>query len=184
MGKKKRSWQDTASVLDLFSSDTTNARKDYHAFVKSGINQGHRQDLTGGGLSRSLGGWTEIRDHRTSVKGDQLILGENDFVMHFLSSAHEQYDRGTLLRNKGYTVDTVASHIATLCGLRKTDILSKGRQKATVEARSLFCFPTVRYINATITVDLARLIGMSPSAMSYAVTRDKKIAEDKELPFI
>jgi len=183
MGKKERSWQDTDSVLGLFSSDLSKSRKDYHSFVKDGIDQGQRSDLAGGGLIRSLGGWREIRDQNTRVKGDQRILGDSAFVMSILASTQEHYDRKTLMKSKGYTLDTIVEHIAALYGIQKTDILSKGRQKITVAARSLFCFLASRYLGTTIT-ELARLTGMAPSAISYAVIRGKKTAEEKKHPLL
>ena len=76
MGKKERPWQDTDSVLGLFSSDLSKARKGCHSFMKSGIDQGRREDLTRGGLIWSIGGWREILNQRTRVKGDQRILGD------------------------------------------------------------------------------------------------------------
>jgi DNA-binding transcriptional LysR family regulator len=47
-----------------------------------------------------------------------------------------------------------------------------------VEARSLFCWIAVHDLNASVT-DLARMLGMAPSAISYAVRRGKMIAEEK-----
>ena len=183
MGKKDRPWQDTDSVLGLFSSDIRKARKDYHFFVRNGIEQGQRDDLTGGGLLRSIGGWREIQNQRTRVKGDQRILGDSEFVMSILSSAQDHLDRKALMKSKGYTLDAIAEQSAALYGIPKTDILSKGRQKRTVEARSLFCFLAAHYLGTTIT-DLARRIGMVPSAISYAIIRGKKIAEERELPLL
>jgi chromosomal replication initiation ATPase DnaA len=48
--------------------------------------------------------------------------------------------------------------------LERGDILSKGRQALRVKARSLFCYIAVQKIKASVT-DLARLLGMAPSAM-------------------
>jgi hypothetical protein len=59
-------------------------------------------------------------------------------------------------------------------------MLSRGRRKTTVEARSVFCHIVVRDLDTTVT-ELARLVGMTPSAISYAVMRGKKIAEEKGL---
>jgi len=84
------------------------------------------------------------------------------------------------MKSKGYTLDAIAEHIAALYGIQKTDILSKGRQKTIVEARSLFCFIAAHCLGTTIT-DCARLTGMVPSAISYAVIWGKKIAEEKEI---
>ncbi len=48
-----------------------------------GLSQGRREELTGGGLIRSLGGWTEARDilkDRDHMMSDERILGNSDFV--------------------------------------------------------------------------------------------------------
>jgi len=61
MGKAKREWQDTDYVLGYFGKSKAEARKKYESLVKAGGTQGRRNELTGGGLIRSLGGWTEAR---------------------------------------------------------------------------------------------------------------------------
>ncbi len=62
MGKTKRQWQDTDYVLGYFGKSKTKARKGYESFVKAGLSQGRKKELTGGGLIRSLGGWIEARE--------------------------------------------------------------------------------------------------------------------------
>jgi hypothetical protein len=37
------------------------ARKSYNTFVSKGIDMGRRQNLIGGGLIRSVGGWSELK---------------------------------------------------------------------------------------------------------------------------
>jgi len=69
MGKVKREWQDTGYVLGYFGKREAEARKKYKSFVKVGITQGRREELTGGGLIRSLGGWTAARD---ALKGNVM----------------------------------------------------------------------------------------------------------------
>ena len=48
-----------------------------------------------------------------------------------------------------------------------------------VNARSLFCYLASHYLKASIT-DLARVVGMAPSAISYAVARGQRIAEERD----
>jgi len=55
MGRRKNEWQDTQYVLGLFGDMKSTARSEYSRFVRSGIEQGRRADLTGGGLLRSHG---------------------------------------------------------------------------------------------------------------------------------
>ncbi len=42
------------------------AKKNYRNFVKKGIDEGRRPELVGGGLVRSLGGWSVVKALRRS----------------------------------------------------------------------------------------------------------------------
>ena len=178
MGVGERSWQDTEYALRIFSHDKRRAQKAYRAYVESALGQGRREDLSGGGLVRSIGGWTEIRNSKDRLKGDQRILGGSDFVMKVLKEAEDNYERSFIVRNKGYTVNTVAGIVASIYGIDRDDLLSRGRHSPKVEARSLFCYIASNELGASVT-DLARLTGMTPSAISYAVGRGRKIAKEK-----
>lgn len=162
-------------VLRFFADD---GRRKYRSFIEAGIDQGRREDLSGGGLLRSIGGWSELKRQRERVKGDQRILGDSDFVLGLLRNAEERLERQTLLKSKGYTLETIADHVATMYGMRREDLLSRGREALRVEARSLFCYVADHDLRVSIT-DLARLLGMTVSAISYAVRRGRNIAELK-----
>ncbi|NWG01655.1 MAG: hypothetical protein HXY44_02215 [Syntrophaceae bacterium] len=52
--------------------------KKYEQYVREGIWQGKRPELVGGGLIRSLGGWSQvlsIRRKGTKVASDERVLG-------------------------------------------------------------------------------------------------------------
>ena len=59
LGRVKRDWQQVGYVLGFFGKRKSDARKAYRQFVEKGILQGRRPELTGGGLVRSIGGWTD-----------------------------------------------------------------------------------------------------------------------------
>jgi REP element-mobilizing transposase RayT len=172
MGTNKRPWQDTEYVLGFYGKDVDS----YHSYIKEGIHQGRRENLSGGGLIRTIGGWSEIKNQRQ--KADRRILGDNDFVLQILTEAGDHYEHTFVFKNKGLTLEAIADKISILFNITKKEILSKGRTKIVVEARSLFCHIAVRYLKATVT-EVARLVGMAPSAISYSVIRGKKIAEEK-----
>ncbi|MCF6291152.1 MAG: transposase [Desulfobacterales bacterium] len=71
MGRYSNDWQDRDYVLRRFGKKEKAARSAYRQFVADGVGQGRRPDLVGGGLVRSLGGWSEVREYRTqgSVRG-------------------------------------------------------------------------------------------------------------------
>jgi putative transposase len=90
MNKAAHPWQNVDYVHGLFSDQKQVARKRYRAFVEKGIAEGKRSDLTGGGLLRSVGGWTALKDYRSAgirVKGDERVFGDSDFVIHVLKAA-------------------------------------------------------------------------------------------------
>jgi len=181
MGRQKREWQNTRSVLEYFGKTLREARINYLAYVEAGIEQGRREDLVGGYLIRSLGGWTALKKVRTSrrgrLKGDERILGDSDFVSTLLSKADERYTRHYELKRLGYNLDKIAHRVGAIYGIDKRHVVSKGRQRPRVEARSLLCYWAVRELGMTLT-ELALLFVMSPSAIGYSVQRGETIAEE------
>ena len=61
MGREKQDWHDTKYVFSYFGKKLPGSRKGYLLYVKKGIDQGRRPEFTGGGLVRSLGGWSMIK---------------------------------------------------------------------------------------------------------------------------
>ncbi len=60
MGKVKNDWQNRDYVLKWFGKKQGEAKSAYRNYVKKGIYQGRRPELVGGGLIRSLGGWSAV----------------------------------------------------------------------------------------------------------------------------
>jgi hypothetical protein len=179
MGKRDRPWQDVGYVLGNFAQTLGRARKAYYSYVASGLEQGRREELTGGGLIRSLGGWTEVRKYglrgQDHIKSDERILGESDFVGEVLSRADERFERCYELKRLGYDVNRIASRVAEIFKIGEQEIFLKGKQRKRVRARSLFCFWAVRELGMTQT-DVARRLGMSVAAIGYSVERGEMIA--------
>ena len=182
MGKKKRKWQDGEFVLGLFGKRAAEARRNYRAYVKKGIEMGRRPELVGGGLIRSLGGWDEIKKMRLTgqdrIKSDQRILGESDFVLGVLSESEEKFERKYRLRSLGYDFEKILERVSSLFDLEKDYITGRGRQKDRVEARDLLCYWSAMAVGIPM-VDLAKKLDMTISAVSYAVQRGEKIAKEK-----
>ena len=80
-----------------------------------------REELVGGGLIRSLGGWAELRGlrlkGRSRVKWDERILGTPNFVMEVLAEANETVDGGYKLKSLGYDVEAVAQTVSEIYGI-------------------------------------------------------------------
>ena len=93
MGNKKREWQDIDYVLRWFDKTKNAARNKYRQYVKEGIEEGKRDDLVGGGLIRTLGGWSQVLSQRKSegkIFCDQRILGQGKFVERIIGEADKK----------------------------------------------------------------------------------------------
>ncbi|MGQ9648394.1 MAG: hypothetical protein ACUVWO_17885 [Thermodesulfobacteriota bacterium] len=83
MGKAKNDWQERGYALHQFHEREGKAIRAYHKFMEEGKNQGLRPELVGGGLVRSLGGWSQVLSLRgigEKMEYDSRILGDGDFV--------------------------------------------------------------------------------------------------------
>jgi len=179
MGKTKREWQDTDYVLGFFGKGKSEARKEYESFVKEGVKQGRREELTGGGLIRSLGGWTEARDALKGgvhVMSDERILGDSDFVDSVISQSQEHYERRHKLRRQGYDLARIAERVSEVLGIKPDEVFSKGRQDRKVKARSLLCYWAARELGMSHTA-LAKALEMSIAGVGFSVDRGESIAK-------
>ena len=114
MGRKKVKWQDAEYVLGLFGKKEGGARSEYSRFVRKGITQGQRHDLSGGGLLRSHGGWTGVKLLRETgeyQKGDERILGDGGFVKEVLASAEEKLKKKYQMKIEGYDLNKLAKRV-------------------------------------------------------------------------
>ena len=178
-GKKRREWYDTKYVLSFFGKTVLDARKSYLSYVKKGIDQGRRPELVGGGLVRSLGGWSVVKELRLNgqdrVKSDERILGDSEFVTALLAEANERLDRRYELKGLGYDLNKVGRRVSEIFGIETEEIYSRGRRKVQVEARDLLCYWAVRELGMSCT-SIAERLGMSQPGVGYAVSRGEKIA--------
>jgi putative transposase len=184
MGKRINEWQAVDAVLGQFAWRAATARGKYRAFVAEGVAKGRRPELVGGGLIRSLGGWTAAQalqqDKSLRVKGDERILGESEFVLRVLAMAEEDLKRSEQFRRRGVNLDGIARQAAAAFGLEPDILLHPGQLRAVVAARSVFCYWAVRELGHTATA-LAKRLGMTQSAVSIAVHRGERIAQKRGL---
>jgi len=179
MGTNKSEWQDIDYVLGNFGSKKGQARKRYESFVKEGLTQGRKKELTGGGLVRSLGGWTEARERlkgRDHVMSDERILGDSDFVDSVISQSEEQFERRYKLKRQGFDLDRIAERVAEVLDMELDEVFSQGRQDRKVRARSLLCFWAARELGMPHTA-LAKRLEMSVAGVGFSVERGESIAK-------
>ena len=186
IGKKKNDWHDAAYVLKLFSDKIPTARRRYRIFVEKGIQDGKRPELTGGGLIRSIGGWSVIKSFRRAnihFKSDERVLGDSDFVERVLKVADESFERKYRLKSQGYDMDRLAGRVAEILSIEPEEIFKAGKQPLKVKARSLFCYWAVREMGFTMTA-LALKLNMTQPAVSISVQRGGRIAAENSFSLL
>ncbi len=183
MNKHKFSWQRTGDVLVLFSDRAAEARRLYLQFVKAGIDQGHRPDLTGGGLIRSSGGWAVVKSLRKAgiwFKSDERILGDSEFVDAVLSDAQEALDSRYVLASQGVNIDQLIKLAAQHFCLSPEKLMGPGKNRDVVKARRIVCFWSVHRLGMTMTA-VANKLGVSVPTVSLAVGEGERLAYEKNI---
>ena len=178
MKAPKNTWQNIDYIYGLFSDKPREARIKYRQFVQKGISDGNRPDLTGGGLIRSIGGWTALKEFRKAgirLKGDERILGDSDFVENVLKSAQESFEQTYALKTKGYDFDQVKIRVAELLGLKPNQVTASDKSPQTVRARSLLCYWAHRKLGMS-TIEIAKTLNMNQSAISRLSRRMEHFA--------
>lgn len=173
MGKRRHEWQDRDYVLKWFGNSEARAKKAYRNFIKSGIDQGNRPELVGGGLIRSLGGWAQVisaRRHGDPDLSDERILGGGDFVEQMLKEADgrisSQY-AGKLRKEK------VEEYIQEVCkqkNINVEEMKSGSRRRSISQVRSQIARDLVENYGIPL-AEVARHVGVSTSAISKILTK-------------
>jgi len=173
MGTMSYEWQDTDYVFNYFGKIRSVARWEYQKFVSDGMHRGSRPDLVGGGFLRSIGGWTVLKECRRRgdyIKGDERILGGNDFVTQVLKKADEVLKQENLLKRQGIDFEFLLVNVAKYYDVDIEEFLSGTRQQKVVDARSILCYLAVRKLRISC-LDVSQQLNVSPGCVSRAVVR-------------
>jgi putative transposase len=176
IGKTKCPWMDTDYVLGQFGDTKKAARGAYRKFVEDGIRMGRVPELTGGGLIRSLGGWSQvisIRRKGERVESDERILGDSDFVSAILREVEERDIRQLKLRRSGMTLAKVIDEECENAVVSREELSAGSRRRKVTMVRELIAARRVEEI-ALSTAEIARHLGVNTSSITRAIERVEK----------
>jgi REP element-mobilizing transposase RayT len=183
MGNITHTWQDTDYVLRLFGESVRSARRSYSAFIFKGLSMGRRPDLVGGGLIRSLGGWSALKAIRATgmrIMGDERILGRSDFVEKVLKAADEAYEKKTLALAKGMDLKALICAVAGHFEIDSDIVKSSSRQRTVSRVRSIICCLAVDQLMIR-GAEVARQLNLTTSAVSKLAGRGRLDPAAKEI---
>jgi putative transposase len=129
---------------------------------------------------RSAGGWSALRAMRNGesrMKGDERILGQGDFVETVLKAAQENLDRKSRIRALGYDFDWLVGRVLGLFGLTFKELLTGGKQRRMVQARSVLCYWGTREIGMSA-VSISKKLNIASSTASESAMRGRQIVEE------
>ncbi len=180
IGERDVPWQSTREVLDRFGRIKAEAQKKYRQFVAEGQSMGKRDDLIGGGLRRSAGGWQGVQALKKAKeywRSDERVLGNSGFVESMLRISDESLARREKLRQQGWSIDKLAARASELLGIKKEDIFKRGKQNNISQARSLVAYWGKKELGLSGT-ELAEFFGITKQSVSEAVARGEQLVRE------
>ena len=139
------------------------------------MDEAHREDLVGGGLIRTLGGWSQVltlRKSKEKVLCDERILGRDEFVERILVEVDKNIT-GQLSINE--RVVEAGKIIVTACekrGVSVEALRGGSRRGALPGLRAHLAKKPVENLGLTM-AETARQLGVTTSAISRIFERDK-----------
>jgi hypothetical protein len=167
MGKVRRDWQDIDTVLAYFGKGRKAVEK-YEQFVKEGVLQGRRPELVGGGLIRSMGGWSQVLSLKRKgikVASDERILGREEFVQRLVSEAEDKERETLRLSRRVPDLATLAKNIMKGEGIEELEFRSGRRGRKVARARKIFCQLAVGKMGYP-GAEVARYLGVTTSSVN------------------
>jgi putative transposase len=185
LGNLGNNWQTVERVLSFFGQRESEARANYRAFVRKGEGQGRRPELVGGGLIRSVGGWTNVKMLRRAdifQKSDERILGDDGFVQSALSEAQETLKIKSAMAAQGISLNQLIEVVEKDHGLQEGALIGASKVRRIVRARALICHWAVRRLGLSMT-EVAQRMAISVPAVSGAVQRGERLVRQETLSF-
>ena len=160
-------------VLSFFGSTDGKARKAYLVFLEEEVGIDRESELSGGGLVRSHGGWSQVlsmRKQGLKEQGDERILGSGEFVQSLLAEAEESLDNQL---PAGERLEQVRHDIAVACENAGISVafFRSGSRSGTLPAlrKSLAVKFTGEY--GLSMAETARQLGVTTSAVNYMIRK-------------
>jgi len=173
IGKAKHTWMDVAHVLSTFGSTRRKAMNEYRRFMQEGLGQGRLPELTGGGLIRSKGGWSQVLAARRSGRKeeyDERILGSGAFVNDILKEAEEKTKRQLKLCRSGKTITRIIEEECAKSRISQNELKGGGRRRKISLLRATIAKRGLDELGLSL-AEIARHVGVTTSSIRKAVLR-------------
>lgn len=176
IGKTKKSWLDSEYILAQFGSTRRKALHEYKNFMREGAGQGRIKELTGGGLIRSHGGWSQVlamRRRGQKQEFDERILGNGDFVNKVLEEAEDRQLRQLKNKRAGWTIQKIIDEECRKLGISPQELIGGSKRRRVSEVRSMIAVRSRDELGLS-SAEIARHAGVNTSSIIRAIERAER----------
>jgi len=173
VGKIKNDWQDRDYVLKWFGNKEGEATGAYRNYVKKGIAEGRCPELVGGGLIRSMGGWSAVKALRRSGDrelSDERILGSGEFVEQIIKEAETKTKYQLPVLDYHKKIDELITRICRDEKVSIEELKGGSRRREASRVRARIAIRLVKTHGVAL-AEVARQLGVSTSAVSKIMKR-------------
>lgn len=171
VGRYKRPWQEKEYVLMQFNNEKRRALQAYRKFIEQGKDHGRQPEFVGGGLIRSLGGWSQVltlRSQGVKFDHDSRILGGRDFVTDILREADSKLKRQLKNEERQVLTDLIIKKMCHEKGVKEEELKSGGQRRKVSEVRAKVSYHLCHEWGIPM-AEIARRLGVCTSAIAKAI---------------
>lgn len=172
-GHLKNDWQDRDYVLRWFGKRKREAKRAYRNYVEKGLEQGSRPELVGGGLIRSMGGWSEVLSMRRlglREESDARILGSGDFVNDVIREADAKIRQRFPDLERAQRIEKYIEGQCREKGVNMAELRAGSRRPEVSRLRRRIAMGLLNDHGIPL-ADIARRVGVTTSAISKMLRR-------------
>ena len=176
VGRKDNDWQETGYILSLFGGGKRKAIGAYRRFIAEGEDIGRRPELVGGGLIRSLGGWSKVlslRNREEKEGYDSRILGSGEFVQGILGEADEKLRRQIQHKQRENSIEEVIEKMCAEGEVKAEELRGGSQRRRVAEVRAKVSFRLNREMGISM-AEIARQLGVGGTAVAMAIRKEER----------
>ena len=182
IGKADHPWMDIDACLGEFGGTRKKAILEYRRFVREGIKEGKNPALTGGGLIRSQGGWSQVmamRRRGQREEYDERILGGGKFVMEIFREAEDRQLRQTKHKRSGQTIPKIIDQECRERQINEQELKAGGKRSCVSATRAAIAYRCREELGSSA-AEIARHLGVNTSCIVRSIARLEKGKEQEK----
>ena len=147
--------------------------------MMEGRGQGHDPQFSGGGLVRSLGGWSNVLSMRRKdqeEKADERILGSDDFVQQVIQEAEKRSLRQMKFNRSGLTLTKIIEQECKRGSVGRNELENGSRRSLVSRTRAEIARRGIEELGLSA-AEIARHLGVATSSITRAVAKTRQQAQ-------